>query len=597
MENRRLLMAALLSALVLIAWNYMMMSLQPPEEVPTPEALEAPSEIVEDASRPEGALATESPALEEEGEITAPPIDFAADEVVASGESLSVIETDEIRAEFTNLGAQLVSFKLKRHLTSAGEPLELVRPRGRDPYPFALVAGGREETLRLHRLNKALFEGREETAEDGSPVLRFQYRGDRGAAEKVFRWTPQRLLAVEVTIAGERDWGLILGPGVRVFEEHEDPEDRFLQRQASYRRAAESETIRPEKLEGDLVVGGRGLQWTGLEDSFFLNAAIPRSGLSEVVLQPVLQRGEVLPDAPRFQAFSPAVEQEGTIREILMLLKADGPRMELLTFFGAKQYRRLAALPYGLEETVRWGSFIGFLARPLYMALEWIHERIVANYGWAIVLVTCLIRVLFFPLTYKSQDSMAKMQELNPKVQAIRNKYRTKLKDRQGRPNVEAQRQLNDEIMAVYRSAGVNPVSGCFPILLQMPVFFAFFRLLSTAVELRNAPWLLWIRDLSSQDPYYVLPLLMGATSIGMQQMMPQSPEPMQRRMMQIMPIMFTFFALYFPSGLVLYWLTNNILSMIQQAVMVKVKHRKAAAAAGGRQEGKGKDHAKARKG
>ena len=131
--------------------------------------------------------------------------------------------------------------------------------------------------------------------------------------------------------------------------------------------------------------------------------------------------------------------------------------------------------------------------------------------------------------------------------------------------------------MAVYRGAGVNPVSGCFPIVLQMPVFFAFFRLLSTAVELRNAPWILWIHNLSARDPYWVLPLLMGATSLGMQQMMPQTGESMQRRMMQMMPIVFTFFALYFPAGLVVYWLTNNLLSMGQQALMNKLKHRKAA--------------------
>ncbi len=203
----------------------------------------------------------------------------------------------------------------------------------------------------------------------------------------------------------------------------------------------------------------------------------------------------------------------------------------------------------------------------------------VANYGWAIVLVTCLIRLLFFPLTHKSQDSMAKMQALNPKVQAIRNKYRSKIKDKQGRPNVEAQRQMNDEVMKVYKSAGVNPASGCLPILLQMPVFFAFFRLLSTAVELRGAPWIGWISDLSVPDPYYILPILMGVTSVLMQKMMPAAPDPMQRRLMQLLPIMFMFFAFAFPSGLVLYWVTNNLLSMIQQGAMMKLKARREAVA------------------
>ncbi len=138
---------------------------------------------------------------------------------------------------------------------------------------------------------------------------------------------------------------------------------------------------------------------------------------------------------------------------------------------------------------------------------------------------------------------------------------------------------MNEEVMKVYKTAGVNPASGCLPVLLQAPVFFAFFRLLSTAVELRNAPWIGWIKDLSVPDPIYVLPILMGATSIAMQRMMPAAPDPMQRRMMQLLPIMFMFFAFAFPSGLVLYWVTNNLLSMLQQGVMMQLKKRREAAA------------------
>jgi YidC/Oxa1 family membrane protein insertase len=170
---------------------------------------------------------------------------------------------------------------------------------------------------------------------------------------------------------------------------------------------------------------------------------------------------------------------------------------------------------------------------------------------------------------------MTRMQELNPKIQAIRQKYRGKLKDKQGRPNLEASRQQNEEVMAVYRAAGVNPAAGCLPILLQMPVFFAFYRLLSTSVELRNAPWILWIQDLAQPDPYYVLPLLMGASSVAMQRMMPTSPDPMQRRLMQLMPIMFTVFAFAFPAGLVVYWVTNNLLSMAQQALLMRTRKKR----------------------
>ena len=315
-----------------------------------------------------------------------------------------------------------------------------------------------------------------------------------------------------------------------------------------------------------------GLQWATLEDNFFLVAVMPKEGVREVIVRPVVQRNEFQKDKPRFLPVSS--EREGSSREQLLLIESDGPHMELLAFVGDKRYSKLVALPYGLEETVRWGWF-GFLAKPLYFALEWIYNGVVQNYGWAIVLVTCLIKLLFLPLTFKSQESMAKMQELNPKVQAIKSKYRSKLKDRQGRPNPEASRQMNEEVMNMYKAAGVNPLSGCLPPLLQAPVFFAFFRLLSTVVELRNAPWIAWVKDLSAKDPTLVLPLVMGATSVALQRMMPASPDPIQRKIFQFLPIMFTVFAIGFPSGLVLYWITNNVLSMAQQALTNQLKKRR----------------------
>jgi YidC/Oxa1 family membrane protein insertase len=171
---------------------------------------------------------------------------------------------------------------------------------------------------------------------------------------------------------------------------------------------------------------------------------------------------------------------------------------------------------------------------------------------------------------------MQKMQALNPKIQAIRDRYRTKLRDKQGRPNLEMQRKMNEEVMAIYKQAGVNPASGCFPLLLQMPILFAFYQLLSTAVELRKAPWILWIKDLSVHDPYYVLPIVMGLTQFLQVRMGPQAGDPLQRRMFQLMPIVMTFLFLGFPSGLVLYWLTNNVLTILQLQVYNRLREREA---------------------
>jgi YidC/Oxa1 family membrane protein insertase len=187
--------------------------------------------------------------------------------------------------------------------------------------------------------------------------------------------------------------------------------------------------------------------------------------------------------------------------------------------------------------------------------------------------MTMLIRVILFPLTHKSFVSMQKMQELNPKVQAVRQKYRGKLKDKQGRPRAEVQRKMNEEVMALYKSEGVNPAGGCLPMLLQIPVLFAFYNLLTAAFELRHAPWLFWIQDLSAPDPYYVLPIVMGASQFIQQRLTPSAADPMQRRIFMLMPLFFTILFLGFPSGLVLYWLTNNLLGIAQQGVYQRLRH------------------------
>jgi YidC/Oxa1 family membrane protein insertase len=224
-------------------------------------------------------------------------------------------------------------------------------------------------------------------------------------------------------------------------------------------------------------------------------------------------------------------------------------------------------------------GWFGFLARWLLKGLIYIHDHWVGNYGWAIILLTFGIKLVLFPLTHKSYVSMRKMQQLNPKMQAIRERWRPKLKRKDGKPDIEAQRKMNEEVMALYKSEGVNPAGGCLPMLLQLPVLFAFYQLLSAAVELRNAPWLGWIHDLSAPDPFYALPIIMGATQFIQQKMTPAAGDPMQRRIFQLMPIFMTFLFLGFPSGLVLYWLTNNVLTIAQQGIYNRLAGDKADAA------------------
>ena len=323
------------------------------------------------------------------------------------------------------------------------------------------------------------------------------------------------------------------------------------------------------------------VEWIGLQDNYFLTGWITETPMAEIVVQPML---EIPTDgSSRFRELLAdedlSGEEEDLPRELSCALWPRGTALEGRVFLGAKQYDRLRSLgdsrtgqSYGLEETVALG-FFGFFSKLLLAGLQWIHENVVGNYGWAIILMTVLIRILLFPLTHKSFVSMQKMQELNPKIQAIRQKYRSKLKDKQGRPNAEAQRKMNEEVMGLYKKEGVNPAGGCLPMLLQLPVLFAFYRLLSAAVELRHAPWFGWIQDLSAPDPFYILPLVMGGSQFIQQKMTPSTADPMQRRIFMLMPVFFTILFLGFPSGLVLYWLTNNVLGIVQQAAYRRLRH------------------------
>lgn len=577
MDNRNLMIAALLSAAVLVFWTIAFPPpppVEPGTNVPpgravATEASEASGgETGSNAEPASAGSADETSAESADMPVPADASPVVSEPIVAEGEERPELEAEFFRAEFSNRGAQLVSLELKDQRDREGAAIDLVRRRGEDPYPMALLT----PSGALHPLNSALWvvESQEPSA------IVFRHRSEKGDARKEFHLDERGLLRVSVRLeGGSRDWGLLLGPGLRQ-RDSEDDDDQFIQREASYSRGGDAEEYRPGKLDEPVEIPGSGLRWVALEDNHFLSALLPRSGVARASVRPVWQREEIPDEGPRFLAVDGDDAPEGTLPALLVVLEAEGPQMEFEGYFGAKRYDYLAGLELGLEETVRWGM-LGWLSRPLYYGLQWLHARVVPNYGWAIVLLTLGIKLVFFPLTWRSQESMTKMQELNPKVQAIRNSYRSKLKDKQGRPNVEAQRQMNEEVMALYRTAGVNPVSGCLPMLLQIPVFFALYRLLATAAELRDAPWVLWIGDLASPDPYYALPLVMGATSLGMHKMMPSSPDPMQKRIMQMMPIMFTVFAFAFPAGLVLYWLTNNLLTMLQQWFLLRTRARREA--------------------
>ena len=238
----------------------------------------------------------------------------------------------------------------------------------------------------------------------------------------------------------------------------------------------------------------------------------------------------------------------------LSVAAGDTARVTNQLYVGPKNQKRLAELAPHLDLVVDYG-WLWWIAQPLFWLLTFI-QSIVVNWGVAIIILTLLVKLAFFQLSAAGYKSMARMRKVQPKIMAIREEY------------ANDKGKQSQAMMELYQKEKINPLGGCFPILVQMPVFIALYWVLMESVELRQAPFALWIEDLSVMDPYFVLPLLMGASMYYMQKLNPAPPDPMQAKIMQWMPIVFTFFFLWFPAGVVLYWLCNNLLSMGQQYII-----------------------------
>jgi len=226
--------------------------------------------------------------------------------------------------------------------------------------------------------------------------------------------------------------------------------------------------------------------------------------------------------------------------------------LEVNGYAGAKEHDKLNSIDPRMSDIIEYGFFT-FLAKPMFVLLKAIYN-FVGNWGWAIVIITILLRLVLFPLTYKGMVSMNRLKELSPKVKEIQKKYK-------GDPQ-----KMNAKMMELYKKHNANPMGGCLPMLLQIPVFFAIYRVLLNAVELKHAPWMGWIQDLSAMDPYFILPVLMAATMFWQQHITPTNfTDPMQEKIMKFLPLIFMFFFVTFPAGLTLYWFVNNLFGVAQQ--------------------------------
>ena len=262
--------------------------------------------------------------------------------------------------------------------------------------------------------------------------------------------------------------------------------------------------------------------------------------------------------------FEAVVDKDANNNPIVFVKANDS--LKLGAYIGPKEHKILSSMDERLNDVIEYGWFT-FIAKPMFAFLNFLHNYI-GNWGWAIVVLTLVIRIVLFPLTYKGMLSMNKLKELAPKVKEIQTKYK------------DDKQKMQVHMMELYKKHGANPMGGCLPILLQIPVFFAIYRVLLNAIELKGAPWILWIHDLSVMDPYFVLPILMGLTMFLQQKLTPTTfTDPMQEKVMKFLPLIFTFFFVTFPAGLTLYWFVNNVCSVVQQVFVNKLfeKHKKAA--------------------
>ena len=463
-----------------------------------------------------------------------------------------VVDTQTVQVVFSNRGARVLHWRLKDYRGDKGDPVDLV-PTSVPPdqlSPFALRLDDESLTARV---NAALFRAAGDAAgrvdATAKPAtLVFEYQDAEGVhARKEFQFQPSTYLTTfsgsvtngKQTLNPTIVWGPGLGDlgamsaGGSFFTGNAvQPPEAIFQRSSKEERVARASLVEQPNPEAQF-------RFAGIDDHYFMAAAIN-------------------PGQARLEYRAADLPMAGAERPLVWFgIRVAGQPRNVKFYVGPKQFDALQAVDPDLVRAINFGIF-SWLVISLLSALKWVHGYI-GNYGGSIIALTILINLVMFPLRHKSMVSMRKMQAVQPLVKAIQDRYADlKMTD-------PAKQKMNTEIMNLYREKGVNPAAGCVPMLLTFPVLFAFYSLLSQSIELRGADFGLWIHDLSQRDPYYVTPLLMGATMFWQQWMTPATGDPTQRQMMMVMPFVFTGMFLGLPSGLAIYYLVSNLLQIGQQ--------------------------------
>ena len=551
--EKRVVIFLIVSLAVIIGYDYLLkgMGLLPPSEpvqvATTGSSTTAngkPSASGSDATNSAGAAGTTSPPA------TATPASHDLPTGAVKDEEQTVeVDTELFRAKFSNRGAVLKSWELKRYTTATEQgavPVQLVYGGGRFKGPLSLVTGDQALTSDL---GAAVYHVTQDVShlDSAHPVghVTFRYHDTQRNLQVEKELTFHHgSYVVDIAVRTQgitTPLDVTLGTNFGIVEWGEG----FIGLMGS--ASSVDDKVLKETPDGEAERKGE-VKWSAIQDKYFLSVLMPQKAASALAKK----EGDKLVSAGvRFPA------------------PANGSALTMQLYAGPKEYDILKALNVGLEDTIDFGWFVfgswalvKAVAKPIFYVLRFLYE-FTHNYGVTIILLTMLIKLMFVPLQYKSYKSMKQMQVIQPKVQAIQ----TKFKDDRDR--------LNKELIKLYKDHRVNPVGGCLPMVLQMPVFVALFNILYMTIDLRQAPFMLWIKDLSVQDPFYVLPIIMGATMVIQQKITPTTMDPTQAKIMLFLPVFMTFLFVNFPAGLVLYWLTNNTLTITQQVVTERLFGKK----------------------
>jgi YidC/Oxa1 family membrane protein insertase len=536
--ERRVFVAILLSFAVLYGYQALFV----PPQKPKVDVVEPKEKLAQPAPQAAPTVVEQAPAEQE-----------PAAQISDTAEREVVVETATSEVVLTNRGGQVLHWLLKDYRDAAGKPVDLV-PSGvpaDQPRPFTLVV---DDVAITRRLSAALYRvsgdagGRVDATRQAATVS-FEYANDAGLrVRKDFRFDPKNFVvafstdvvnggqSLNPTIAwgpGLGDAGASAGGGSFFTGNYVQPPQAIFELDGDVTRIAASKVAEQPAHEGDFRFGG-------VDDHYFLAAAL-MPGKARLEYKPVTLPG---PNNTQRQLLAHTIRLPQSPKDVRF-------------FVGPKQFDLLQSIDVQLVNAINFGKF-RVLSVPLLTSLKWVHGFI-GNWGWSIIVLTIIINLLIFPLRHKSLVSMRRMQALQPQLKAIQDRYSGLKMTDPGR------QKMQTEIMALYKEKGVNPASGCVPMLLTLPVLFAFYSLLSQSIELRGADFGWWIKDLSERDPLYITPVLMAVTMFWQQKMTPSTADPAQQRIMMMMPLMFGVMFLAAPSGLVLYWFVGNLFAIGQQ--------------------------------